>query len=403
MTGKNTQKFGVFFNFRQYTKGFYLKKFFIFINSLLDLDMQQKIKTPKYPPAKILKLFERFRYFLVRLSRKLTPANIAIVEMVQAFYITRAIGVAADLNLSEYLKNNEQSIIELAKLTKTHEESLYRLMRMLVSQGVFIEKENRVFANNRLSNTLLDKQDSMRHMVIHQVNGINWKMFEELDHVVKTGENAAKKVLGIDVFEYLEKNPEKNKIYNEAMTNSSLMLSYAILSEYNFSKVKNIIDIGSGQGILLAMILNKYNNIKGKIFDLPHVVEGAKKIFKQYGVYDRVETISGNFFETIPAGSDIYFLKNIIHYLSDEQCIKLLKDIKAVLPVNGKILIFEPVIENNNRYSFAKLYDIQMLVSRNGGKERTRKEFEEIIQQSDLKLNRIIQTAAPFSIIEVKK
>ena len=373
------------------------------MNSLFDFDMQQKVKIPKYPPAKILKIFERFRYFLIRLSRKLTPANVAIIEMVQGFYVTRAIGVAADLNLAEHLKNDKKSIIELAKLTKTHKESLYRLMRMLVSQGVFIEKKNHVFANNKLSNTLLDKQDSMRHMVIHQVNSINWKMFEELDHVVKTGENAAKKVLGMDVFEYLEKNPDRNEIYNHAMTNSSLMLSYAILSGYNFSKAKNIIDIGGGPGILLAMIMNKYKSIKGKVFDLPHVVEGAKKNFKQYGVSDRAETVSGNFFETIPAGSDMYFLKSIIHNLSDEQCIKLLKNIKAVLPENGKILIFEPIIENNNRYSFAKLYDIQMLVGRNEGKERTREEFKEIIKQSGLKLNRIVQTAAPFSVIEIKK
>ncbi|MBU8893209.1 MAG: hypothetical protein KOO66_10550 [Bacteroidales bacterium] len=363
--------------------------------------MQEKIKLSKYPPAGVLKIVERFRYFLVRLSRKLSPANVTIIEMVQAFYVTRAIGVAADLNLAEHLHITEKSIDELAKLSNAHEESLYRLMRMLASQGIFVEKKNRVFENNRLSNTLLDQQDSMRHMVIHQINGINWKMFEELGHVIKTGETAAQKVIGMDIFEYLEKNPDKNEIYNQAMTNSSLMLSYAILSEYNFSKAKNIIDIGGGQGILLAMILHKYKLIKGKVFDLPHVVEGAKKIADQYNVSDRLETISGNFFESIPNGGDMYFLKSIIHNMSDEQCIKLLKDIKTVLPENGKILIIEPIIENNNRYSFAKLYDIQMLVGRNEGKERTKEEFKELIKNSGLTLNRIIHTAAPFAIIEV--
>ncbi len=365
--------------------------------------MQNKIKLPKYPSAKILKVFENFRFFLVRLSRKLTPANVAIIEMVQGFYVTRAIGVAADLNLAEHLKDSEKTISELAVLTDTHEESLYRLMRMLASQGVFIEKKNKIFANNRLSKTLLDQQNSMRHMVIHQVNGINWKMFEELSYVVKTGENAAQKILGMDVFEYLEKNPDKNNIYNQAMTNSSLMLSYAILSEYNFGKANTIIDIGGGQGILLSMVLNKYKKIKGIVFDLPHVVEGAKEIAVQYGVSDRLQTIPGNFFETIPEGGDMYFLKSIIHNLSDDQCVDILKKIKKVLPKNGKILVFEPIIENNNKYSFAKLYDLQMLVGRNGGKERTKKEFKEILWKAELKLNRIIQTAAPFSILELKK
>ncbi|HAF28761.1 MAG TPA: methyltransferase [Bacteroidales bacterium] len=364
--------------------------------------MQDKIRIPKYPPAKILKIFENFRYFLVRLSRKLTPANVAIIEMVQGFYVTRAIGVAAELNLAEHLKEYEKPISELALLSNSHEESLYRLMRMLASQGIFIEKRNKMFANNRLSNTLLNRKDSMRHMVIHQVNGINWKMFEELNHVVKTGENAAQKILGMDVFKYLEKKPDKNEIYNQAMTNSSLMLSYAILSEYNFSRANTIIDIGGGQGILLSMILNKYKKIKGIVFDLPHVIEGAQAIAEQYGVSDRLETISGNFFENVPQGGDMYFLKSIVHNLSDDQCIEILKKIKAVLPENGKILIFEPIIENDNTYSFAKLYDIQMLVGRNGGKERTKEEFKMIIEQSGLKLNKIIKTAAPFCILELK-
>ena len=363
--------------------------------------MSKKIKIPHYPSAKILIVFERFRHFLVRLSKKLTPANVAIIEMVQGFYVTKAIGVAADLNLSEHLKQSEKSISELSRITNTHEESLYRMMRMLASQGIFIEKKNQIFKNNRLSNSLLDQQNSMRHMVMHQVNGINWKMFEELDYVVKSGKNAAQKVLGMDVFEYLEKNPDKNKLYNHAMTNSSLMLSYAILSEYNFKKADTIIDIGGGQGILLAMILQKYKSVQGKVFDLPHVVEGAKEIAQQYNVSERLETIPGNFFKSIPSGGDMYFLKSIIHNLSDDQCVHLLKDIKAVLPENGKILIFEPIIEMNNRYSFAKLYDIQMLVGRSGGKERTRYEFEHIINDAGLKLKQIKRTAAPFSIIEI--
>jgi len=372
------------------------------LNIMLKKEMYNK-KVPNYPSVKILALFERLRHSLVRLSRKLTPVNVAIIEIVQGFYVTKAIGVAADLNLSEHLKNGPKSISELTKLTNSHEESLYRLMRMLASQGIFKEKSNRIFENNRLSKTLLNNPNSMRHMVIHQVSSINWKMFEQLDYTVKTGNNAAEKVLGMDIFDYLEKNPDKNEIYNQAMTNSSLMLSYAVLSEYHFKNTKTIIDIGGGQGILLAMILHKYPSITGRVFDLEHVVEGANKIALEYNVSERLKTVSGNFFKEIPKGGDIYLLKSIIHNLSDEQCVDLLKRISKVLPDQGKILIIEPVIENNNRYSFAKLYDVQMLVSRNGGKERTREEFRKIAAASGLIIQRFIKTAAPFFVIELKQ
>ncbi|MFP4023399.1 MAG: methyltransferase [Thiohalospira sp.] len=363
--------------------------------------MQNPSRIPKYPSPFIIKAFDRFRYFLYKLSRKFTAPNIAIVEMVQSFYVSKAIGVAAELNIAEHLKEHDKNISELAKLTGSHEESLYRLMRMLASQGIFKEKDNRVFAQNRLSKTLVNQTDSMRYMVMHLANTVNWKLFDDLHNVVKTGKNASEKVLGMNIFEYLEKYPEKNNVYNTAMTNSSLMLSYAILSKYSFKDAKYIIDIGGGHGILLSMILLKNKHLKGILFDLPHVIKDADKNFRNYHVSERVKYIEGSFFEIIPSGGDIYIMKNILHNLSDQKAIDILKNIKDVLPEKGNILIIEPVISHKNRYSFAKLFDIQMMVSQDGGKERTKEEYNQIINQAGLKLNRIIKTVAPFSLIEI--
>lgn len=359
-----------------------------------------KVKT--YPPAILIKWMERFRYSLVHFSRKFAPSTVNIIEMVQGFYVARAIGVAADLNIAEHLIDGEKPIGELASLTQTHEESLYRMMRMLASQGVFTEKKNKFFANNKLSKTLLDRPDSMRHMIIHQVNGINWKLFGDLKEIVKTGESTFKKHAGMKVFEYMESEPHLNELYNKAMTNSSLLVSKAILSEYNFGKYKCVVDIGGGEGILLAMILKKYPSLKGINFDLPHVVSESKKVFEENQVSDRIELVSGDFFNDLPVGGDLYCMKSIMHNLSDHQCIDLLKKIKAVLPEHGKILIFEPIVESNNgRYSFAKLYDTQMLVSSVYARERTREEFNALVNQSGLKVNRVIKTLSPFSIIEI--
>ncbi len=365
--------------------------------------MHNPSRIPKYPSPFIVKAFDRFRYFLYKRSRKFTAPNIAIVEMVQSFYVSKAIGVAAELNIAEHLKEYDKNISELARLTGAHEESLYRLMRMLASQGIFKEKNNRVFAQNRLSKTLVDRTDSMRYMIMHLANTVNWKLFDELHNVVKTGKNASEQVLGMNVFEYLEKYPEKNNIYNTAMTNSSLMLSYAILSKYSFKNAKYIVDIGGGHGILLSMILLKHRHLKGLLFDLPHVIKDADKNFKNYHVEDRIKYLEGSFYKSIPPDGDIYIMKNIVHNLCDQKATDILINIKNVLPEKGKILIIEPVISHKNRYSFAKLFDIQMMVSQDGGKERTKEEYNQIINQAGLHLNRIIATVAPFSLIEITK
>lgn len=360
-----------------------------------------KVHIPQYPSPFIIKFFDRFRYFLLKQSRRFTAPNIAIVEMVQSFYVSKAIGVAAELNIAEFLSTHDKNISELAVLTNTDEESLYRLMRMLASQGIFKEKRNRVFSQNRLSKTMIDQTDSMRYMIMHLANPINWKLFNELNHVVNTGKNASEKILGMKIFEFLEKNPANNKIYNTAMTNSSLMLSYAILSKYSFKKAECIVDIGGGEGTLLSMILIKNSSIKGILLDLPHVITNAEKNFKYYNLLNRVKLISGSFYETIPEGGDIYLMKNIVHNLSDQQTIDILLKIKNILPPKGKILIIESVISHKNRYSFAKLLDIQMMISQDGGKERSIEEYKQLIHQAGLNLNRIVRTVAPFSVIEI--
>ncbi len=363
--------------------------------------MKKKVFIAKYPPARFVKCFEYLRFFLTQLARKFTVPNMIIMEMTQGFYVSKAIGTAAELNLAEHLKDGDKNIAALAKLTNTHENSLYRLMRMLVSQGVFKEKSHRVFSQNRLSRALLNKQESMRYMTFHMVNGVNWNLFGELKSVVETGENAATKVLNMDVFSYLEANPEKNEIYNRAMSNSSVLLSQAVVSEYNFKNAKHIIDIGGGHGVLLSIILHMNKHLKGTVFDLPHVVEGANENFDKYEVRNRAETVSGNFSEGVPEGGDIYLMKSIVHFLDDEQSIALLKKIKMVLPEKGKVLLIEAIVENNSMYSFAKLLDIQMMVGTKGGKERTYKEYKLLVEKAGFNIKRVVKTVAPISIIEL--
>lgn len=357
----------------------------------------------KYPPAFLYKIIERFRHDFLRRLRLLTIPQVTIMETIQSFYVSRAMGVAAELNIAEILKSGEKTVKDLSIQTNTNEEALYRLLRMLASQGIFKEKKNRVFSQNRLSKVLTDDSSSMRHMVMHQINTANWDMFGELDYVVKTGNSAASKVLKKDIFEHLEQNPELNDLYNKAMHNTSEMLSNAVLSAYNFNKNQLIIDIGGGHGLLLSKIVANTKYTKGIVFDLPHVVEGAENTLEELNLSDRIKIAGGSFYENIPQGGHIYIMKNIIHALGNDDSVELLKKISEAMSYNGKILIIEPIIEKHNRYSFAKLYDIQMLVGRSEGKERTVQEYEVISKKAGLKINRIKQTVSPFSIIELIK
>jgi hypothetical protein len=110
--------------------------------------------------------------------------------------------------------------------------------------------------------------------------------------------------------------------------------------------------------------------------------------------------IQGSFFATAPAGADVYLLKNVIHNWSFEESVTILRNIRNVMPSNGKILVLEMIVDEENHASFSKLIDLQMMVFMDKGKERTLKEFESLLNEAGLRLNRVIPTIAPISIME---
>jgi hypothetical protein len=150
---------------------------------------------------------------------------------------------------------------------------------------------------------------------------------------------------------------------------------------------------------LIAGILKAYPELRGVLFELPFVLEGAGRLLDEEGVSDRVELVSGNFFESVPANADAYLMKHIIHDWDDESSIKILKNIRSAMTKEGKVLLIEMVVPEGNVPSPSKALDILMLVME-GGKERTEEEYRRLLEASDLRLTRIIHTKTPYSVIE---
>jgi hypothetical protein len=365
--------------------------------------MKNENKNPVIPPFWLFRIIQKLRYWLRRIEIRMVPANVAVFEKSQAFWIAKAIGVACELNIADILVHRPMKIEEIATATQTNPEALYRLMRALAGEGIFKESKDGIFSNTPLSKGLAEGKGSMKNMILHQFNETNWKIIGNLGLSVLSGKSAAREMWGTDAFTHLEKNPDKNEMYNKAMTDTSALTSLVFLAAYSFKKDKYIIDIGGGEGYLLSMILNKYKHLKGVVYDLPHVVKTAGQNFKKFGVEDRAMLEAGNFFETVPSGGDIYIMKNILHAFDDKLCINLLENVNKAMEAGKKLLIMEAVIEADNQPAYGKMFDLQMLIGTDGGKERTRNEFESILNKSGFRIKRVIPTVSPFSILETVK
>jgi len=329
------------------------------------------------------------------------PPDAHVLSIVTGAWTSAAVYVAARLGIADLLKDGPRSAEFLSVATSTHEVSLYRVLRALVSVGIFTENNDSTFSNNSASDTLReDHPNSTRPMVIWINEPQHWNVYGELLHSVRTGEPAWDKYHGQPVFPYLFKtNPELGQIFNKAMTSYTRQTTEPLLQAYDFSHAGTIADIGGGLGYLLAEVLNANPRAKGILFDLAEVLQRAPEMLDSYGVADRAELVIGDFTKSIPVSADIYLLKHIVHDWYDEKNQVILRNIRHNMTESARMLIIETIIPEGNEPHFSKIIDLEMLAAP-GGMERTAAQFEKLLADSGLKLTRIIPTNGIMSIIE---
>jgi O-methyltransferase domain/Dimerisation domain len=319
--------------------------------------------------------------------------------MTNAFQVSQAIYVAATLGIADLLKDGPKSTDELAETTHTHAPTLYRLLRALASVGIFTETDGRFGLTPLAEYLRTDTPGSLRAFVRLIGQQSFWRSWGHLLHSVRTGEPAFRKVHGTGPFEYWAGHPEEAAVFDAAMTSLSSGVVDAVVRSYDFSGISVLVDVGGGEGELLAAILAANPYLRGILFDQLHVVGTAEALLERAGVADRCEVVGGSFFEAVPAGADAYLLKSVIHDWDDEAAIKILRACRSAMDERGKLLVVERVVRPGNAPDPAKFSDLNMLVIP-GGQERTADDFELLYAEAGFKLSDIIRTASLYNIIE---
>jgi hypothetical protein len=327
-------------------------------------------------------------------------AQAQMLQLISGFWISRAVYVIAKLGIPDLMKSGPKTAEELASATQIHAPSLFRLLRALASVGVLRSAEGGSFALTPLSETLVtDAPSSLRWFAVSELGQEHYPAWGNLMHSIKTGEIAFDDFFGVDVWKYFQQNPEDAAVFNDSMSGVTAMINDAVLSLYDFSGFEKIVDVGGGHGALITSILKKNPQLKGVLFDASEVIEGARPLIEAAGLADRCETVAGDFFKAVPAGGDAYLMKWIIHDWNDEKAITILKNCRSEMPQNGRLILIDCVVPESDEPHFSKFIDLNMLVM-TGGKERTEREFAELLAAARFKLSRVITTDAPHSIVE---
>lgn len=324
-----------------------------------------------------------------------------LLQIASSYWVSKAICTVAKLGIADLLASGPKTSEELAKSTSVHALSLYRLLRAVASVGVFASREDGRFELTPLAECLrTGVPGSVRELVIMLGEEWKWRSWGELLYSIKTGEPSFDHIFGMELFPYLAQNLEVGELFNRAMANFTNQQAIAVVSAYDFSQVTKIVDVAGGNGTLLAAILKANPKISGVLFDLPSVVEAAKKNLEAAGVADRCETVAGSFFESVPQLGDAYLIKQAIHNWDDERATAILKNIHSAMTDSGRLLVIEMVIPPDNGKFLGTLLDLDMLVTTSGGRERTELEFRSLFDAAGFKLTNITPTPSLLSIIE---
>lgn len=328
------------------------------------------------------------------------PPGALMTQMILSYMTTQAIYVAAKLGIADLLKDGPKSSLQLAEETNVHARSLYRVLRALAGIGIFTEVEDDSFALTPLAETLRsDAHGSLRGTAIFMGDDWHLRVWADIMHSVRTGEPAVEHVFGKPIFSYLAENTEDAAVFNDAMTSMSSSVIEAIMAAYDFSSIERIVDVAGGHGLLIGSILKANPQMKGILFDVPSVIEGARKRLEAEGVEKRCELIAGDFFESVPGGGDAYIMKHIIHDWDDERALTILKNCHRVMRSDDKVLLVEMVVPKRDEPAAGKFLDIEMLLF-TGGCERTEEEYAALFERAGFRLTKITPTASPYSVIE---
>ncbi len=328
------------------------------------------------------------------------PPPIQMFLLSEGTTVCTAINLAAELGIADLVATGPQSSDDIAKATSTHPGSLYRLLRLLTSFGIFSEVEPRRFAQTPLSELLRSGIPGSLRQWMRMVGLPVWgPMFAQAMHSVRTGEPSFKQTAGVEFFDYLIGHPQDGEIFNEAMTSLGQGVDAAVVQAYDFGKIRRLVDVGGGHGALISAILQANPHLKGILFDRPRVIEGAVRTLSAAGVADRCDISGGDFFESVPAGGDAYVLKWIVHDWDHDRAVSILRNCRRAITPTGRLLLIETVIPGPDEPHAGKIMDFVMLLGL-GGQERTEQQYAGLLREAGFELATVVPTASAMSIVE---
>jgi hypothetical protein len=321
--------------------------------------------------------------------------RLALRALVTAAWQAQCVRAAADLDLPARLAAGPADSAALAAACGVHEGALRRLLRALTAMGI-LAGDGQQYALTPLGGALRD----LGPWAQYTASDPAWSAWAELGHCIRTGQSAFARVHGMPSWDYHAAHPGTGARFQASMAAITAGVTAAVAASYDFCRFPVVVDVGGGDGTLLAEILRACPGIRGVLADLPPVIDRARPVLAAAGVADRCDFYGGDFRDGVPAG-DAYLLKSVLHDWADDDAAAILGRCRDAARPAARLIIVERVLPGlaGPGDLEAVLADLNMMVLL-GGQERTETEYRQLLARAGFRLTQVIPTGTEFSVID---
>jgi SAM-dependent methyltransferase len=306
--------------------------------------------------------------------------------------------VVATLRVADHLAAGKTRIDELAAASGAHAGSLHRVLRHLVSKGVFEEPSPGQFALNEVARGLQDSPLRLG-LDLDSFGGRMAHAWSTLLSAVRTGAPAYHEAFGRPFWEDLQAHPEIGASFDALMgPGGHGTPDPDVLITGDWASVRTVVDVGGGTGSLLAEILRARPGVRGTLVDLPPTVARSAEVFSAAGVVDRVTTSAQSFFDPLPPGADLYLLKSVLADWPDREAGVILRRCADAARPAGRVLVLSGVSPDEPGAPSPALL-MMVLV---GGTERSLSEFRELARAAGLDVHAARRQASGRFVVECR-
>lgn len=314
---------------------------------------------------------------------------------------TNLLYVMAELGVADLLADGPRSGAALASTLEAEPDALYRILRALAQIGVLEQRSDGRFELTPVGDCLRsDRQDSLRPVARFWGHEMLQRAWGNLLHTVMTGETAFDHVFKMPAFAYLEAHPSASALYNTGMAQMRARSAPAVAAAYDFEAFGVIVDVGSGNGSLLAAIPGAYPGRRGIMFDLSHAGPAAEEVIRSSNLTGRATFEAGDFFVSVPSGGDCYVLRQVIHDWDDDRALAILECCRRAMHRHGRLLLIELLLPVEGEPGLEVIMVDVTMLARVGGRERTEIEYRSVLARAGFCLDHVIPTQAGHHILE---